>query len=252
MAKSGKDATLLAASTIEKFHTLLGTKLSEVFNFDVTIEECGRRELSDWKRSRNPVSFILRVRDDPKRMRDVGRPGTRRDLVLQLEPDPNDQRSHRPLGWWIGWSEQWHPRTATQRQNQFAFHSAGWRLYCTGKNNNDTLLVRAEWDRPNAVGAAQPHWHFHHRQRMDVTGLLQGGNVSTDVQDDSPLTASPDKDVDTTRIHLGMGGWCNDSQHPKCWQFPLGDVQKTVSGWAIATLKYMQSQVCHVRLADAM
>lgn len=280
MAKRRGETISLPAKTIEKLHTLLTEDLSkeEVFEFPVAVEEMSRSYArEDWEKLGNAVSFVLRAKDKAEQMKAVVDPHTGcRQLVLRLEPDPNAERSCAPLDWWVGWCEEWHPmgRMQKQKQYEFSFGKAGWRLYCTDENDDDTLLVRAEWDRPddqNPQNAAQPHWHVHRQQKIGIppTPLTaeQGENDLTDAlilqdegnprsdqevqdqaQDESLLTIPPDKWIEITDVHLGMAGWYNGDVHPECWQSPLGDIEQTLRKWAVATLQYMRTQLCYIRL----
>jgi len=277
MTKSDKDTTSLAAANIEKLHELLAANLSEAFKPEVAIGESKYRERMDWEQLRNPVSFVLRAREAGENMRYVFDPTNgRRQVVLRLEPDPNVDRCHAPLNWWVAWSEQWQPSGRIRRQYQFSFEKAAWRLYCTDENDKDTLLVRAEWDRPDedrSRNAAQPHWHVHHEQKIGIAAVAivpgQTESVPADgpvppnethpdfdeevrlqAMEESALTIPPGRCVEIRDIHLGMARWDNEGVHPKCWQAPFGDLEQTMPSWAVATLQYMRTQLCYVRFAQ--
>jgi hypothetical protein len=279
MAKTDRGSTSLAAATIERHHNLLTQNLSEeeAFKFPVIIEEIRAYERQDWERLREPILFVLRTKEKVERMKTVlDRQTGRREVVLRLEPDPKVKRSPVPLDWWVGWSEEWQPGEKIQRQFQFTFKKAGWRLYCTDQNDKDTLLVRAEWDRPdedNLQNAAQPHWHVHHQQKIgtaaapfttaqrasmpaDASVPLDEGYIDSDkvirlqAYDESTLMVAPPKWVEIRDIHLGMARWDNKGAHPKCWQSPFGNLEETMRSWAVATLKYMRTQLCYVRFAQ--
>jgi hypothetical protein len=178
----------------------------------------------------------------------------------------------------VGWCEEWQPRGQTERAGkyEFTFRSASWRLYCTDEDDQDALLVRAEWhhqaDESVPQNGAQPHWHVHHQQKIGAVGvpltLEQTGITSAAPNEDlfyldeqglpqaeaePVLTAPPIKHITIRDIHLGMGGWHNRGEHPKCWQFSFGDdLQATIRAWAMATLEYMRRQLCYVHLAEAV
>jgi len=280
MVRTVEDTTSLFGSTIEKLHEVVAQDLSTVFEFPVTIEDSEYRDRMDWERLRNPIYFNLRARQQQdERMSFVSDPTNgERHVVLWLGPDPSVERANVHLNWWVGWHEKWVPSTQIKKRTQFALHTAAWRLYCRDNDDQDILLVRAEWDRPDEnrpQNAAQPHWHVHHRQKIGVIALSsvagQAERILAEMpvpsnedgthlddqeqlhqQDASALTVPPARYIEITDIHLGMAGWRNEGQHPKCWQFPFGNLQNDVHTWAVATLRYMRSQLCYVRLAEAV
>jgi hypothetical protein len=279
MAQTDREATL-AAATIEKLHNLIVKDLSEseAFRSPVVIEEMGSHERGYWERLREPVTFLLRTKEKADRMRVVVDPETgQRQAVVRLEPGAGANRSYPALDWWIAWSEEWSPSGQIRKQYEFTFEKAAWRLYCTDENDTDTLLVRAEWDRPdkdNPQNAAQPHWHVHHQQKVGiandrlvpkqaesmVTGVSalldqQSAKVGEEMQsqgeDESNLIIPLSRWIEITGIHLGMAGWYNEGAHPRCWQSPFRDLQQTIRRWAVATIEYMCTQLCYVRLRQA-
>jgi hypothetical protein len=278
MAKIDKEMISLPAKTIEKLHSFLTRSLSteNAFEFPVTIEEMSSSyEREDWERLRESVSFVLRSKDESEHMRVAVDPQTgRHQVVVRLEPYSKNTERRRPkLDWWVGWCEEWKPNGLRQKQYEFTFKKAGWRLYCTDENGTDALLIRAEWDHPDedaSQNAAQPHWHVHHRQKIRMPGipsmpaesegllvnmsvppeyenLCSDGNMQNNAENESPLIVQSSRWAEITDIHLGMGGWYNGGAHPKCWQFPFGDLEQTLRGWALATLQYMRSQLFYIR-----
>ena len=44
-----------------------------------------------------------------------------------------------------------------------------------------------------------------------------------------------------------MGGWTNDGDHPKCWQFKMGDeVCDTLRNWMTSVVAYLQGQLAYI------
>lgn len=143
---------------------------------------------------------------------------------------------------WVSWNEAW----LREDSNIFLLLSAGWTLFegLPGKRDKDQVL-RVDWDqlpRRGSKRAGQPHWHFDHElfisaepDKVEVApGLVE---VTTDT---GSAMAKP---VSVGFVHLAMGAWNKDADHPECWQRTYEDNCQQLRDWCVKTLKYLKEQV---------
>jgi len=143
---------------------------------------------------------------------------------------------------WVSWHESWQK----QDSKDFVLLSAGWTLFEGLAGNQDKVQVlRLDWDqRPHAGSrdAGHPHWHFDHEL------FISAGLDRVEVGED--LVEIPTEDAfgrarkaSLGSIHLAMGAWNKDMDHPECWQRTYeNDCQKQSDGW-VKTLRYLKQQV---------
>lgn len=272
MGNASKTETTLTSVEINKFHRKLESGLREVLgNGGIEIGEGGGRETESWSAARNgPVWFCLRNRYGGYTDRAGGGPSRGHVMPVVVLPIPSDiKRKVPPLQWWVALSNSWNPRG----QKEFAFKSIAWALFCSEDGGEKTLVLRAEWDLPCAEdgsmrNAGQPHWHVHHEVQLgdgaswggvvvarDIPGTPRQSGLVEEAAGDPMLIEEPVNEVprenvegvaDIHEIHLGMGGWRHSGDVPMCWQHPLGvNIAETLRAWCLATLTYMQTQVCY-------
>jgi len=143
---------------------------------------------------------------------------------------------------WVSWHEAWQKKESTD----FVLLSTGWTLFEGLAGNQDKIQVlRLDWDqRPHAgsYNAGHPHWHFDHElfisaepDNIEVApGLVQ---IATDTGTGMSRQAS------IGFVHLAMGAWNSDMDHPDCWQRTYEDDCRNLRDWCVKTLIYLKEQV---------
>jgi hypothetical protein len=150
--------------------------------------------------------------------------------------------SYRPAIFWVSWHETWkkvHP-------TNYNLLNAGWTMFkgLSGNPDKDQVL-RVDWDQlphKGSPNAGHPHWHFDHElfltsepDKVEVApGLVE---VTTDTAFGMPRQAS------LGFIHLAMGAWNKDKEHPECWQRTYEDDCQQLRDWCVKTLRYLKEQV---------
>lgn len=139
---------------------------------------------------------------------------------------------------WVSWHETWFK----QDSKMFVLLNAGWTLFkgMPGKRDKAQVL-RVDWDQLPHKGskrAGHPHWHFDHElfipAEPDTPGLVE---VTSDTAFRMARQAS------LGFIHLAMGAWNKDMDHPKCWQRTYDNDCKQLRDWCVKTLRYLKEQV---------
>ncbi len=143
---------------------------------------------------------------------------------------------------WASWHETWLKRNSAS----YVLLNAGWTLFegpAAGQEKKQVL--RLDWDQLPHRGsprAGHPHWHFDHEvfisaepDKVEVApGLVE---VTTDT---GSAMARP---ISVGSIHLAMGAWNKDADHPECWQRTYEDDCRQLRDWCVKTLRYLKEQV---------
>ena len=287
MAKSAKqDAgrVIATASRINQLHTNLTRSFGELLTEPVTILDRAEREFIVWRQTQSgELEFFMRAVDRRRQASALKEHGSADRTPIVRLPIGETRRKPVPLAWWVAWRETW----VAEGAEKFSFKTAGCSLYCSTDDVAHQLLLRAEWDWPDPekpMNAGQPHWHIHRvldlvgsesvslqprpaSHPVDTTPTPFTGAVASAVATDGglvelepgePIAAAdaglvelsemPVARAEITRVHLGMGGWDNHATTPRAWQRSLdGDVIKTLSEWAPAAMRYVQSQLPYVK-----
>ncbi len=150
--------------------------------------------------------------------------------------------SFRPCTFWVSWHETWLKEDSTN----YVLLNAGWTLFEGLPGNLDKAQVlRADWDQLEHRGskrAGHPHWHFDHElfirgepDKVEVApGLVE---VSTD---DAFAMA---RGASVGFVHLAMGAWNKNMDHPECWQRTYENDCQQLRDWCTKTLRYLKEQV---------
>lgn len=143
---------------------------------------------------------------------------------------------------WISWHEAWLKQDSTN----YVLQNAGWTLFEGLRGDRDKAQVlRVDWDqlpRKRSKHAGHPHWHFDHKlfitaepDKIEIApGLVK---VTTDTAFGMARQAS------LGFIHLAMGAWNKDMDHPECWQRTYENDCQQLRDWCVKTLKYLKEQV---------
>ena len=139
---------------------------------------------------------------------------------------------------WVSWHETWKKQDSTN----YVLLNAGWTLFEGLSGNPDKAQVlRVDWDQlphKGSQNAGHPHWHFDHElfipAEPDTPGLVE---VS---KDDAFAMA---RGASVGFVHLAMGAWNKDMDHPKCWQRTYEDDCQQLRDWCVKTLRYLKEQV---------
>lgn len=143
---------------------------------------------------------------------------------------------------WVSWHEAW----LKQNSKSFVLLNAGWTLFEGLPGNQDkTQVLRVDWDqlpRKGSKHAGHPHWHFDHElfipSEPDKIKIAPGlVEVTTDTAFGMAKQAS------LGFIHLAMGAWNKDMDHPECWQRTYENDCQQLRDWCVKTLKYLKEQV---------
>jgi hypothetical protein len=143
---------------------------------------------------------------------------------------------------WVSWREAWLKKDS----RSFVLLNAGWTLFEGLPGDEDKVQVlRVDWDQLPHKGskhAGHPHWHFDHElfisaapDKVEVApGLVE---VTTDTAFAMARQAS------MGFIHLAMGAWNKDKDHPECWQRTYEEDCQQLHDWCVKTLRYLKEQV---------
>jgi len=152
-------------------------------------------------------------------------------------------RSRSRVGrFWASWHEAW----LKHNSRDYAMLNAGWTLFAGLPGSQDKAQVlRVDWDQLPHRGSKQaghPHWHFDHDlftsaepDKIEVApGLVE---IPTDA------TFAMARQTSLGFVHLAMGAWNKDIDHPGCWQRTYQDDCRQLRDWCVKTLKYLKEQV---------
>ena len=111
---------------------------------------------------------------------------------------------------WVSWYDSW----LKQDSSNFVLLNAGWTMFEGLSGNQDkTQVLRVDWDqlpRRGSKRAGHPHWHFDHElfipPEPDTPGLVEVSPVDS---------FETDKWTSVGFIHLAMGAWNKDMNHPE-------------------------------------
>ena len=165
------------------------------------------------------------------------RGGNRRVSVFPL----NSNGTSRVGTFWASWHEAWRKES----DGSFALLSAGWTLFEGSPGSRDKVQVlRADWDQLSHKGskeAGHPHWHFDHEvllsmeeEKADTPGLVEVTRGATVAEGGAASVG---------HIHLAMGAWNQDKNHPECWQRTYEDDCGQLRDWCVKTLQYLKGQI---------
>jgi len=145
-------------------------------------------------------------------------------------------------GFWVNWHETWRKNSS----ECFILLNSRWTLF-EGQPGDPRKyqVLRAEWDQLPHKGSRQaghPHWHF------DDDLFMSGGPASVEVapglfQTTGGLTPEVPRKTSAGFIHLAMGTWNRDMDHPACWQRTYEDDCQQLRDWCNKTLRYLRAQV---------
>lgn len=150
--------------------------------------------------------------------------------------------SCRPRVFWVSWHETWLKESPTD----YILLNAGWTLFEGLAGSPDKAQVlRADWDQLEHRGskrAGQPHWHFDHelfiRAEPDKVEVAPG-LVEVSTEDAFAMAGR----ASVGYVHLAMGAWNKDLDHPECWQRTYEDDCQQLRDWCVKTLRYLKEQV---------
>ncbi len=220
---------------IEPYHNGVACEVRTVIDTHVTFHTPDQGE---WYKVREgcEVKFELVPVDTVKS--EVARRMRRRVCVFPL-----CTHSSSCVGtFWVSWYEAW----LKQNSSNYVLLNAGWTLFEGLRGNLDKAQVlRVDWDQLPHKGskrAGHPHWHFDHDlfisaepDKVEVApGLVE---VSTDD------AFAMERWTSVGFIHLAMGAWNEDMDHPECWQRTYKNDCQQLRHWCVKTLRYLKEQV---------
>ena len=216
---------------IEPYHNGVARDIRTVINTRVKFYTTNKVE---WYKVRDgcEVEFELCPINTVKS--EVARRMNRRVFVFPL----STPTSFRLPTFWVSWHETWLKKDSTN----YILLNAGWTLFEGLLGNLDkTQVLRVDWDQlphKGSKNAGHPHWHFDHELFIpvepDTPGLVE---VSTD-----DLFAMA-RGASVGCVHLAMGAWNKDMDHPKCWQRNYENDCQQLRDWCIKTLRYLKEQI---------
>ena len=143
---------------------------------------------------------------------------------------------------WVSWYEAW----LKQNSNNLVLLNAGWTMFeGLPGDQQKTQVLRVDWDQLPYRGskhAGQPHWHFDNELFIPAEPdkvQIKPGLVEVPTDE----TFSTQKWASMGFIHLAMGTWNKDVNHPKCWQRTYEDDCQQLRDWCVKTLRYLKEQV---------
>jgi len=251
---------MASVSRIERLHQTLENRIHHLTRMQVLI----RCRVENWKRvvKGSTTSFDMVCRDYTAT---AERKRGGRCPVFRPSRGPASLEDQL----WAGWHEEWH----CEQRNEFDLIGVGWTFFwgVGGRLGREQEILRAEWDQvPDAMdqfhrrggSAAQPHWHLD-------TGIMAGYSrpVSRQVpageppvleelasEIESALEEIGDsvgiQEIDLSGMHLGMGGWQNHNDHPRCWQRQVSEDWGELILWAERTLESARDQFGELKIAE--
>ncbi len=244
---------MASVSRIERLHQTLENRIHRLTRMQVSI----RSRVENWKRvvKGSTTSFDMVCRDY---MATAERKRGGRCRVFRPSRGPASLEDQL----WAGWHEEWH----CEQRDEFDLIGAGWTFFwgVEGRLGREQQILRAEWDQIHRRGgfAAQPHWHLD-------TGVMAGYSrpVSRQVSASEPtvleeLTSDTEsaleeigdsvgiQEIDLSGMHLGMGGWQNHNDHPRCWQREVSEDWEELVLWAGRTLESACDQFGELKIIE--
>lgn len=143
---------------------------------------------------------------------------------------------------WVSWYESW----LKQNSNNFILLNAGWTMFEGLPGNQDkTQVLRVDWDQLPHRGskcAGHPHWHFDHELFLTTEpDKVEVAPGLVEISKDDPFDMKRWTSVGF--IHLAMGAWNKNTDHPECWQRTYEDDCQQLHDWCVKTLRYLKQQV---------
>lgn len=143
---------------------------------------------------------------------------------------------------WVSWYEAW----LKHDSSNFVLLNAGWTMFEGLPGSQEkTQILRVDWDQLPHKGserAGHPHWHFDHElfisAEPDKVEIAPG---LVEVLTDEAFTTQRWTSVGF--IHLAMGAWNKNADHPECWQRTYEDDCQQLRDWCVKTLRYLKEQV---------
>lgn len=145
-------------------------------------------------------------------------------------------------GFWVSWHETWRKKG----EGGFILLNSGWTLF-EGQSGDPQKyqVLRADWDQlphKGSLQAGHPHWHF------DDDLFISAGPATVEVapglfQTTTGTASEVPRKASMGSIHLAMGAWNTDTDHPGCWQRTYEDDCQQLRDWCKKTLKYLKEQV---------
>jgi hypothetical protein len=143
---------------------------------------------------------------------------------------------------WISWHEAW----LKQNSINFVLLNAGWTLFegLPGDQEKNQVL-RVDWDQLPHRGserAGHPHWHFDHELFIsDKPDRIEIAPDLVQVPSEEPFVMR--RETSLGFIHLAMGAWYENKEHPECWQRTYNDDCRQLRNWCTKTLRYLKEQI---------
>jgi hypothetical protein len=252
---------MASAGEIERFHYSLSDCIRELTAMRAAVQS----SQEGWRRVQKGGRVVFDLLD-PNHTAFAERRRGGRCPVFSVE------RNSEPLEdqAWAAWHEEWY----CAQRNDFDLIGVGWTFFwgIEGRLGPDQEILRAEWDQVPETesqshrrggNAAQPHWHLD-------TGLMVGYTrpispairtaASGELEEVAPDVGSAlieigrptgIQELSLSGMHLGMGGWRNHGDHPRCWQMPIDhDWRGPIVLWAEQTLRLARDQFRCARVTD--
>ena len=146
---------------------------------------------------------------------------------------------------WVSWHETWQ-KEKKKGSKSFILLNSGWTLFeGLPSDPRKFQVLRVDWDQlphKGSLQAGHPHWHFDDDLFISAepaTVEVAAGLVrtATGTAPEMPRKAS------MGFIHLAMGAWNKDMDHPGCWQRTYEDDCQQLRDWCRKTLIYLKEQV---------
>ncbi len=226
---------------IRPYHNNLASDLKEILGETVTFHP---PEEAKWYKAHDgsEVEFELVPRDPAK-----SEPATR----MRREDSKTHRVSVFPLythssscvgTFWVSWHETW----LKQDSSNYVLLNAGWTLFKGMPGDRDKAQVlRLDWDQlphKGSQNAGHPHWHFDHELFISVEPYKVKVAPSLVEVTRDPAFAM-DGRTSVGFIHLAMGAWNKDRDHPECWQRTYENDCQQLRDWCVKTLRYLKEQV---------
>jgi hypothetical protein len=143
---------------------------------------------------------------------------------------------------WVSWHETWLKEDSTN----YVLLNAGWTLFEGMPGDREKAQVlRLDWDQlphRRSQRAGHPHWHFDHELFIVAEpDKVQVAPGLVEVHTDEPFPMARQASVGF--IHLAMGAWNKDMDHPECWQRTYENDCRQLRDWCVKTLRYLKEQV---------
>ncbi len=235
---------MLGSGEIRTYHNNVASDVRGILGKDVTFRALGTE---NWHRvpEGQEIAFELIPTDQCERetaFRGRGEGAmTQRVFVLPL-----CTRSHICAGmFWVSWHETWQ-KEKKKGSEKFILLNSGWTLFeGLPGNSRKFQVLRVDWDQlphRGSLQAGHPHWHFDDDLFISAepaTVKVAPGLVRTA----TGTTPEMPRKASMGFIHLAMGAWNKDIDHPGCWQRTYEDDCQQLRDWCRKTLMYLKEQV---------